>query len=353
LVLLALAACSGGSLAPPTSDNKYDDPCDPGGGPGNIGAPPPVDAGAALLALPAGPPGIGLDDLRMSGTLSLLLVPAGRSGNLDLVDPSSEVVQAVGGFSAEATFGGDDTFGVTSADEAAGIVYAVDRTTSSLSVVDPRELRVVASTSLLATPGYVRYVAATTELWVTEPAAQQIEVLALGSDASAAPGHAAVIAVPGGPESLVVDPASKRAYTHAGTMVVAIDVTSRTALAQWSNGCATSRGLAVDSARGWVISACEEGRVAVLDEQGAALGSTVVAAGVDQVAYDASSTRLYVPGAAAAAMSVVMLGSSGAPQVLGSVQVASDSHCAVAAGGGSVYVCAPSQGALLFVRDPF
>jgi DNA-binding beta-propeller fold protein YncE len=314
---------------------------------------PSVDAGASLLTLPAGVPGIGFDDLRFSGTLSELLVPAGRSGNLDLVDPSSEVVEAVGGFSSEATYGGDDTFGVTSADEANGALYAVDRTTALLSVVDPKTLRVVASTPLQATPGYVRYVSATAELWVTEPSAQQIEVLALGSEASPSPTHGTVIAVAGGPESLVVDPASKRAYTHTATAVVAIDVAGHAVAAQWSNGCVTSRGIAIDSSHGWVVSACEEGRVVVLNEQGVPLGSAMVGAGVDQVAYDAASARLYVPGLAAASMSVVSLGPAGAPKVLGSVQVASDSHCAVSAGGGSVFVCAPSQGGLLFVRDPF
>jgi len=42
-----------------------------------------------------------------------------------------------------------------------------------------------------------------------------------------------------------------------------------------------------------------------------------------------------------------------APTLLGSVQTPKDSHCAVTNGGGSVYVCAPSAGAVLFIQDPF
>jgi hypothetical protein len=353
-LVLAAAACGSGSLAPPTSDNQFDDPCDPGSSSGSSTALPAVDAGAIPLTLPAGAPGIGFDDLRFSATLGTLLVPAGRTGMLDLVDPSSEAVVQVGGFSSEATYGGDDSFGVTSADEGNGIVYAVDRTAKTLSVVDPRKKAVVATATLASTPGYVRYVGATSELWVTEPAAHQIEILAIGASTSTAPTRSAVIAVANGPESLVVDDAAKRVYTHTLTATVAIDVVARTIAAQWSNGCSTSKGIALDASHGWVMSACEEGRVIVLDaKSGATIGSATVGAGVDQITYDAQSSRLYVPGPAAAAMSVVMLGSNGVPSVLGSLQTANDSHCAVTAGAGAVFVCAPSQGALLFVKDPF
>jgi hypothetical protein len=353
-LVLAAASCGSGSLSPPVSNTQFDDPCDPGSSSGSTGTLPAVDAGATPVSLPGGSAGIGFDDMRFSVTLGQLLVPAGRTGDLDLVDPSSEVASAVSGFSAEATYGGDDTFGVTSADEGNGLVFAVDRTAKTLSVVDPRKKAVVASTALEDTPGYVRFVGTTSELWVTEPSAHRIEVLALGATASAAPVHAADIPVADGPESLVVDDGAKRAYTQTSKATIAIDVTSRQSAAQWSNGCSTSRGLAVDVSHGWVMAACEEGKVVVLDaSSGATIGSVTVGAGVDQITYDAQRTRLYVPSPAAAAMSVVGLGSNGVPTVLGSVDTANDAHCAVTAGAGAVFVCAPSSGALLFVKDPF
>jgi DNA-binding beta-propeller fold protein YncE len=349
-----LVACSGGgALRSPTSDNQSDDPCDPGGGSTNTGPSPAVDAGAAPVPMPGGSGGIGFDDLRFSPTLAMLLVPAGRTGNLDLVDPSSEGVSPVGGFSSEGTYSGDDSFGVTSADEGNAIVYAVDRTSKTLSVVDPKGKTVVAHTMLAATPGYVRYVAPTNEVWVTEPSMGQIEVFTLGTTASTPPTHATTIAVGSGPESLTIDVAGLRAYTHAASAVVGIDVMAHSVVASWPNGCATSRGIAVDSANKWVMSACEEGMVVVLSTAGATIGTVMVGAGVDQIAYDSQSTRLYVPGPAAAAMSVVHLGANGAPKVLGSIQTPSDSHCVVTNGGGSVFVCAPSAGALLFINDPF
>jgi hypothetical protein len=41
------------------------------------------------IQLPGGESGIGLDDLRYSRKLGRVLVPAGRTGNLDLIDPVS------------------------------------------------------------------------------------------------------------------------------------------------------------------------------------------------------------------------------------------------------------------------
>jgi DNA-binding beta-propeller fold protein YncE len=360
-ILAAAAACAApvgcggsGALGPPQSDKQQDDPCDPGTGGSTTGPAPAVDAGAAPVPLPGGTGGIGFDDLRFSPTLSMLLVPAGRTGNVDLVDPSSEAISPVGGFSTEGTYSGDDSFGVTSADEGNAIVYAVDRTSKTLAVIDPKKKAIVAQATLAATPGYVRYVAPTNEVWVTEPGQQQIEIFALGTNPSAAPTHATTIGVSRGPESLEIDVAGKRAYTHSTGATVAIDVAGRSVVASWPNGCATSRGIAVDSGNHWVMSACEEGMVVVLSMQGATIGTVPVGAGVDQIAYDAARTRLYVPGPAAGAMTVVGLAAAtGAPSVLGSVQTPNDTHCAVTNGGGSVFVCAPSLGALLFINDPF
>ncbi|MGZ7078416.1 MAG: hypothetical protein ACXVJT_03285, partial [Thermoanaerobaculia bacterium] len=59
--------------------------------------PPP---GTPVIALPDGRPGIGFDDLQFSKTYGVL-APGGRSGYLDLVDPVTRAVTAIGGFSME------------------------------------------------------------------------------------------------------------------------------------------------------------------------------------------------------------------------------------------------------------
>jgi len=357
---VAVLACGGsGALNPPVSDSQYDDPDDPGNGSTAAGSAPPVDAGAAPVALPGGSAGIGFDDMRISGDLSVLLVPGGRSGNLDIVDPSTEHVTSVGGFSTSASYSGDTSFGVTSADEGNSIIYATDRTSKTLSVVDPRQNAIVASVALASTPGYVRYVSPTNEVWVTEPDQAQIEIFTLPSSENTAPSHAAFIAVPGGPQSLEIDASSADggggvAYTQTATNTVAIDVSTRSVTGSWTNGCMNSEGLAVDGTNGWVISACAEGKVSVLNRQGTTLGSaTFSISGFGQVAYDAQRTRLYLPSATAGAMGVVTLGLNGVPSIMGSLTTPGSGACAVTGGGGSVYVCAPAQGDLLFVHDPF
>jgi hypothetical protein len=259
-----------------------------------------------------------------------------------------------------ATYTGDSSFGVTSADEGNGIVYATDRTSQMLYVVDPGQKAIVASVGVAATPGYVRYVSPTKEVWITEPDQAQIEIFTLGSSEKTAPTHAAFIPVPGGPQSLEIDAmlstdggGSGVAYTQTATNTVAIDVATRTVTGQWTNGCMMSEGLAVDSMNGWVISACAEGKVFVLSTQGTTIGSVSVLAGVGQVTYDPQRQRLYVPSAMSSAIGVVSLGTNGLPTLLGSVTTTGSGACAVTAGGGAVYACAPSQGDLLFVHDPF
>ena len=97
--------------------------------------------------------------------------------------------------------------------------------------------------------------------------------------------------------------AGRRAYTHATTATIAIDVArtrSSRPVAERLHDVARHR--ASTRRNGWVMPACEEGLVVVLARRGrhhrhgAQLG-----AGVDQMSYDAQRLRLYVPGPAAAA----------------------------------------------------
>jgi hypothetical protein len=306
------------------------------------------------VSLPGGSAGIGFDDMRFSADLARLLVPTGRTGYLDLVDPSTEAVAAIGGFSTQPTYAGDPGFGVTSADEGNDVVYATDRTSLALVSIDPGQQKIGATLTLAATPGYVRYVAPTNEVWVTEPGAGQIEIVSL-TNADGRPGlaHAASIAVVGA-QSLEIDATRALAFTSDVGTTVAIDVVGRAVSARWSNGCATARGIGIDPVHGWVIVACSEGRVVVLDElTGATLGKVTTGAGLDRIAYDVARSRVYVPSPAAAAMSVVALSSAGVPTVLGSIQTTADAHCVATPGAGELFVCVPSKGQLAFLFDRF
>src|SRR5258707_6406134 len=197
------------------------------------------------LPLPGGESGIGFDDMGFAPSIHKVLVPAGRSGNLDLIDPDTEQVTAIGGFSSRTSFGGGHGEGVTSADEGRGLLFATDRDARQLNVVDPKTQSVIATAPLASGPDYVRYVSTTGEVWVAEPGAARIEVVTLPQSGAPKAAHVDFISIPGGPESLIVDKTRGRAYTHLWTdTTLAIDLKSRKIAERWKNGCSGSRGIA-------------------------------------------------------------------------------------------------------------
>lgn len=317
----------------------------------------PHNAGASkeprAIALPAGEPGIGFDDLRFAPVLGRVLIPAGRSGNVDLIDPKTFAVTSIAGFSTSATADGGHDFGVTSADEGPGVVFATDRTSRQLVIVDPARRAIVSKTPLSSGPDYVRWIPSTKQIWVTEPDAEKIEVFGWSDNKAAAQG---AISVPGGPESLIVDAASGKAYSnlwHGQT--VSIDVATHKVGPAWSNGCTGSRGIDVDPARGLVFVGCAEGAVSVLSmKTGAKLSQISAGAGMDIIAYDAKRSHVYAPGARAATLSIIDVAGNGASlSVLATMSAASGAHCAATDGLGHVYVCDPHHGRILEFEDSF
>ncbi|HEX6838947.1 MAG TPA: hypothetical protein VF334_20355 [Polyangia bacterium] len=307
--------------------------------------------GVAVVPLPDGRPGIGFDDLQLSKTYGVL-APGGRSGYLDLVDPVSRAVTAIGGFSMEPLhFAGHDQ-GATAVAEGAGLLFVTDRTTHELYVADPTTSTVVATAPVATSPDYVRYVPQTNELWVTEPDAEQIEVFTL---AGRQPMHDAFIRTLGGPESMVIDRTRDVAYTHLwGGATISVDVHTRAIVAQWSNGCGGSRGIALDEARGFVFAGCAEGRGTVADvgNGGALVGTLDVAAmGVDVIDYSPSLGHLYLPGQLTGTMAIAGVDAAGQLTLLATVRTIGGAHCVVADDHGNAWVCDPDNGELLVYPD--
>lgn len=308
------------------------------------------------VGLPGGGPGIGFDDLRYSAALHRVLAPAGRAGTLALVDPDSLAVTTVPGFSASNSYDGSHDFGATSVDEGRGVLFVTDRTSQTLDVVDPSAGTIASTVGLAASPDYLRYVAATGEVWVTEPSASQIEIFALSSTSPPVATSVATIPVTNGPESLVIDQAAGRAYTHRWqSTTVVLDVRTRAPVAEWPNGCAASRGLAVDETRGLFFAGCSEGTVSVLDAAhgGAVLSSIARGAGYDVIGYAPSLGHLYLAGSACRCLVVLGVSASGGLSFLGRFDATSSAHCAAADDRGHAWVCDPDGGRLLRIDDPY
>ena len=316
-----------------------------------------VAAGNAItprpLPLPGGESGIGFDDMGFAPSIHKVLVPAGRSGNLDLIDHDTTQVTAIGGFSSRKSFGGGHGQGVTSADEGRGLLFATDRDAKQLVVVDPKTLSVIATAPLASGPDYVRYVSATSEVWVTQPGAARIEVFSLPASGALKPVHVDFIPISGGPESLIINDKRGRAYTHLWTdTTLAIDLKTRKIAARWKNGCRGSRGIAMDDVRGFLFVGCDEGKLNVLDlNTGTQLGSASSGAGVDIIAYNSRLAHAYLPGEESATMAIVGISGKGAATVLATVKTAEGAHCAAADDRDQVYVCDPAKGRVLIMKD--
>jgi hypothetical protein len=304
------------------------------------------------IPVPGGQSGVGFDDLAYSADLHRVIVPAAGTGTLLLVNPGDWRVEAFSGLSEKKTYQGGHDDGVTSADAGRGFLFATDRTAKRLLVIEPEGGRVVASTRLSGGPDYVRFIAPTGEVWVTEPDEEKIEVFRLEGNPPA-PIHDGNVEVPGGPEALVVDVARARAYSNLwkGT-TVAISLRNRSVAARWANGCAGSRGLALDPDRGFLFVGCAEGAGVALDAKTGKLLSRLRAGdGVDVIAYSPGLRHLYLPGGKSGTLSILSVGAGGALALAGEVPTAPGGHCAAADASGHVYVCDPRGGRILVVPD--
>src|SRR5438445_5404249 len=105
--------------------------------------------------------GIGFDDLRYSSSLHRVLVPAGRSGTIVLIDPANHRTSSITGLSTEESYGGGHGEGTTSVDEGEGALYATDRTSKEVVIIDPAARRIVVCAPFGGSPVYVRFLAPT------------------------------------------------------------------------------------------------------------------------------------------------------------------------------------------------
>ena len=344
LILLA-AGCSSSATAATSRD-----------------AGPSSDAGMAVdaqlpfpLSLPRGSPGIGFDDLQFSTKLRKVIVPAGRTGQVVLVDPDDSGVTAIAAFTPTSTYqSGSYNDGPTSAVEVRGYLAVIDKTASALTLVDPASQQVVNSTPLAQPADYVRSVAVTNELWLTSPGQGQIEVFSLSAQDPPVPTHAASIAIALGPEALAIDATRGRAYTNSFVgQTFAIDLQTRAVVETWTNGCTISLGIALDEARGFAVVGCQEGKLVVLDvaHAGAQRSELTVGNGLDIVSYSPTLHHVYAAAGASATLSIAALAADGTLSLLGQTPTAAGAKCVTADDRSHAWVCDPDHGQLLRITD--
>ncbi len=309
---------------------------------------------AESIALPGGPP-VAMDYLTADAAHGRIWVPAGNTGNVDVVDVATGKVTPIGGFpTAPPRRPGRPNMGPSSATVGDGVVWIGNRGDNSVCAVDARALKRGACRKLPSMPDGVAYVSATREVWVTTPGDRTITIVPVSK---LEPGEPASIKIDGNPEGLAVDQTRGLFYTNLEDRdrTLAIDAKTRKVVASFHTGCgeAGPRGLAIDAERRLLFAACTDGAVALdLAHDGKQVGRLETGRGVDNIDYAAKPGLLLVAAGADATLSFARVGKSGALSKVGSAQTAAGARCVVAGADGTGYIADSSGGRLIVVRPP-
>lgn len=325
-----------------------------------LAAPSPPDSGLSgprmtTVSLSPNQSVIWFDDAAYSASLHKLLVPGANTGKLFLIDPDTLAVSSIPGFTNPASMaGGSPTAkgGITSIAEGNNLLYLGNQTDKKLYVVDPGTQSIVTSVPLAGNPDYVRYAAATSEIWVSEPDDQmKIEIFSLKANPRK-PQHSSFVPIAGGPQGLAIDNTRKVAYSTSGmnSVTQVIDLAKRKVIGSWASGCQDPKGIVADEADGLAFVGCGEGGVAAVDvAQGKMVSRLETPDKVDSLGYSPMLRHVYLPGTK---LTVGGVSASGMLTQLSTVAVSvgSTKH-ALADDSGHAWMVQPNSGQLLRIDD--
>ena len=311
---------------------------------------------AVSIALPGGPP-VGMDYLAYDRATGRLWVPAGNTGNVDVVEVATGKITTVGGFpTAPARRPGRPRMGPSSATVGDGVVWIGNRANNEICAVDAHSLARGPCHQLTSMPDGLAYVATTHEVWVTTPSDRSITVVDVAGKGAAAP---VAIKIDGDPEGYVVDAARGLFYTNVEDKdrTLVIDVRTRRVVASWPAGCGAAgpRGLALDQGRGLLFVACTDGAVAREvgpHGEGKEVGRLKTSGGVDNIDYAPQRGLLFVASGLGATLTIARVGGKGALSAVTSIPTAQGARCVVLGADGTAFVADSTGGRLLVVKPP-
>jgi YVTN family beta-propeller protein len=297
-----------------------------------------------VAELPGGSGGIAFDDLWYSAALGKVVVAAGRTRSVVLVDQADLTTTVVGGMSDP-----------LSAADGAGHVFAIDRGNSRVVVIDPATAQVIGSIAVEGSPDYVRYSEATAELWVTEPGLGRVEVLRLPTG-SGFPVPVTFINTGGGAEGLTLNSSRGHAYVHlSGGKLGVLSLETRSVIGRWTTGCGSLHGIPTyDEALGIVFAGCSSAEVVALSlEDGRVLGRFRAPGGATILGYSPTLRHFYLRGDPGVPIHILGVSADGTFSELGTADAATSGHCLTADDQGGFWVCDSDRGRLLHFTDPF
>jgi hypothetical protein len=308
---------------------------------------------STAVVIPGAQKGARFDDIRFAKDIHKLLVPAGKTGELWLIDPVTGAMTVIDGFTSSGEDKRGHHLGVSSADEGEGFIFTGDHGTRQLEAVDEKTRKVTAHAALADDPDIIRYVATAHEVWVTEPDGKNkaLEIFKTPSLQKIMD-----IPVPDGPESLTIDNTRQRAYTNLGEQTGAIDLKSHAIISQWPSGCSMeASGTAIDEQRGFLFVACKEGKVDVFDlnQNNKQVSTAAAGPGPDLVDYNPNLAHFYITGSKDATLSVFGVSSKGELSLLGTRPAVKRGHCVTGDDQNNIWVCDPLHGQLLKYKDTY
>ncbi|HUB09211.1 MAG TPA: hypothetical protein VMB50_19550 [Myxococcales bacterium] len=314
------------------------------------------------IGLPGGQP-IGMDYVACDRAHHRVWVPAGNTGNVDVVDTPTGKVTAIGGFPTRPSGRpGRPPMGPSSVAVAGGVIWVGNRGDDRVCAFDAVTLARKTCVALRAMPDGIAWVGATRELWVTTPRLHALAVV--GAD-----GGVATIPVDGSPEGFAVDDAAGRFYTNLKdkNRTLVFDVRSRRLVATWPSHCSQEgpRGLAIDPARHLLFVACTSGALELDTVTGQPIGAPEggraslhacgwvgTGTGVDNLEYLREGGLLYVAnGRDGGGLTVARVRDDDyrCLDVLGSTVTAPGARNPAVDANGTAYLPDPEEGKLLVI----
>jgi DNA-binding beta-propeller fold protein YncE len=278
-------------------------------------------------------------------------VPAGNTGNVDVIDTQTGAATAVSGFATKEVTWRERkrVVGPSSATLGEGVMYVGSRADFTVCALDSKTLARGACTQLDTSPDGLAYVASTHEVWVTCPRDSTVRVL----DAATLQQKAS-LRFEGKPEGYAVDLQRGRFYMNLEdkdlTLAIALD--TRATVETWKPACGEEgpHGLALDAAAGQLFLACDA-RIEVLDvaHGGAVLGSLATGPGVDNLDVLPAKHLVAAGAAEAGKLTVARYDGAGRMTPLAVVETPKGCRNGVWAADSSVYLACSASSAVLVV----
>jgi DNA-binding beta-propeller fold protein YncE len=305
---------------------------------------------AAAIVLPGTAP-IGIDYLAYDAANHRVWVPAGNTGNVDVIDVPSGKLTPISGFpTAPSPRPGRPAMGPSSVTIATDVAWVGNRADSKVCAFDRKTLEKRDCVQLASMPDGVQWVASTKELWITTPRDQTLTIV--GADKKIS-----TIKLEGDPEGYAVDGGRGVFYTNLEDkdQTLAVDVKTRKVTALGSPGCGKEgpRGLAIDPARRLLLVACSDGAVAIdLAHGNKVVGRVKTGGGVDNLDYDPARKLLYIASSRAGTLTFAKVGDDGALTVVSTVPTSQGARNPIIDSSGTAYVPDSPQGKLHVIPAP-